>query len=110
MITISTQTKRNLTSIIKQMNHSIEDFVKNPGKDFSRNRKLSFETVITLLLSMNGNNFSKELLDYFNYDMTTASSSAFVQQRAKLTPHALEYLFKTFTDSYKRLKTFSGYR
>ena len=110
MITISTQTKRNLTSIIKQMNHSIEDFVKNPGKDFSRNRKLSFETVITLLLSMNGNNLSKELLDYFNYDMTTASSSAFVQQRAKLAPHALEYLFKTFTDSYKRLKTFSGYR
>lgn len=110
MITISTQTKRNLTSIIKQMNHSIEDFVKNPGKDFSRNRKLSFETVITLLLSMNGNNLSKELLDYFNYDLKTASSSAFIQQRAKIAPNALDYLFKTFTASYKNHKTFLGYR
>ena len=110
MTTISTQIKMKLTLIIKQMNQFPDDFVKNLGKDLSRNRKLSFETVITLLLSMNGNNLSNELLDYFNYDMTTASSSAFVQQRAKLATHALEYLFKTFTDSYKQLKTFSGYR
>lgn len=102
MTKFSTQIKRNLTSIIKQMNHSIEDF--------SRNRKLSFEPVITLLLSMNGNNLSRELLDYFNYDITTASSSAFVQQRAKIAPNALDYLFKTFTDSYENHKTFFGYR
>ena len=109
MTTISSQIKMKLTPIIKQMNQFPDDFIKNMGKDFSQNRKLSFETVMTLLLSMNGNNPSKELLEYFNYDMKTPSSSASVQQRAKLAPHALEYLFKTFTDSYKQLKTFSGY-
>lgn len=84
MTTISTQIKMKLTPIIKQMNQFLDDFMKNLGKDFSQNRKLSFETVMTLLLSMNDNNPSKELLEYFNYDMKTPSSSAFVQQRAKI--------------------------
>ena len=80
------------------MNESPEDFVKNPGKDFTRNRKLTFEYVINLLLSMGGNNLYKELFEYFKYDADTASSSAFVQQRAKILPSALEFLFKNFTE------------
>lgn len=73
--------KDNLTSIIKEMAKSPESFVKNPDKDFTRNRKLTFEYVINLLLSMGGNNIYKELLEYFKYDVATATSSAFVQQR-----------------------------
>ena len=72
--------KYKLTSIIKEMGGSPETFVKNPGKDFTRNRKLTFEYVINLLLSMGGNNIYKELLEYFKYDIETATSSAFVQQ------------------------------
>ncbi|MBC8060232.1 MAG: IS4 family transposase [Clostridiaceae bacterium] len=102
--------KDTLISIIKKMNESPEDFVKNPGKDFTRNRKLTFEYVINLLLSMGGNNLYKELLEYFKYDADTASSSAFVQQRAKILPSALEFLFKNFTSSYENHKTFKGYR
>lgn len=102
--------KDTLISIIKKMNESPEDFVKNPGKDFTRNRKLTFEYVINLLLSMGGNNLYKELLEYFKYDAETASSSAFVQQRAKILPSALEFLFKNFTSSYENHKTFKGYR
>ena len=37
--------KYKLTSIIKEMGESPETFVKNPGKDFTRNRKLTFEYV-----------------------------------------------------------------
>lgn len=102
--------KEKLTSIIKAMNESPRNFVKNPNKDFTRNRKFTFESVINLLLSMGGNNIYKELLDHFNYDVETASASAFVQQRSKILPSALEFLFKNFTDSYENFKTFKGYR
>ena len=102
--------KYKLTSIIKEMGESPETFVKNPGKDFTRNRKLTFEYVINLLLSMGGNNIYKELLEYFKYDVETATSSAFVQQRGKILPSTLEYIFKAFTNSFDNYKTFNGYR
>lgn len=104
------QVKEKLNSIIKEMGTTPESFVKNPGKDFIRNRKLSFETVMKLLLSMGGSNIYKELLDYFKYDIDTASASAFVQQRAKILPEASEHLFKTFTNSFQNYKKFNGYR
>jgi len=110
MINYSKIVKYKLTSIIKEMGESTELFVKNPGKDFTRNRKLTFEYVINLLLSMGGNSIYRELLEYFKYDAKTATSSAFVQQRGKILPSALEYLFKTFTNSFDNYKTFNGYR
>ena len=110
MIKYSKIVKYKLISIIKEMGESPELFVKNPGKDFTRNRKLTFEYVINLLLSMGGNSIYKELLEYFKYDAKTATSSAFVQQRGKILPSALEYLFKEFTNSFDNYKTFNGYR
>lgn len=110
MINYSKIVKYKLISIIKEMGESTELFVKNPGKDFTRNRKLTFEYVINLLLSMGGNSIYRELLEYFKYDAKTATSSAFVQQRGKILPSALEYLFKTFTNSFDNYKTFNGYR
>jgi len=102
--------KDRLTSIITEMSKSPEDFIQNPGKDFTRRRKLAFEDVINLLLSMGGSSIYKELLEFFKYDINTATASAFVQQREKITISALEYLFKTFTNSFTNYKTFNGYR
>lgn len=102
--------KDTLKSIIKEMSKSTEQFVQNAGKDFTRNCKLSFEDVIKLLLSMGGSGIYKELLDYFKYNIDTATASSFVQQREKITVSALEYLFKTFTNSFNNYKTFNGYR
>ncbi|MEG0857729.1 MAG: hypothetical protein RSG52_14770 [Terrisporobacter sp.] len=102
--------KDRLVSIIKEMGNSLELFVKNPGKDFIRNRKLSFEDIIKLMLSMGGNSIYRELLEHFKYDVETDTASAFVQQRDKILPSALEHLFKTFTYSFDNYKTFKGYR
>lgn len=102
--------KNKLTAIIKEMAKCPELFVKNPGHDFIRNRKLTFESVIKLLLSMGGNSIYKELLDYFKYDKDTASSSAFIQQRDKILPFALEFLLNEFTNSFKNYKTYNNYR
>lgn len=102
--------KDKLKDAISEMASAPELFVKNPGKDFTRNRKLTFENVIQLLLSMGGNTLYKELLTYFDYDADTVSSSAFIQQRDKILPFALEFLLNEFTNSHDKLKTFKGFR
>lgn len=110
MINYPSYVKNKLTGIIKEMAASPELFVKNPGLDFIRNRKLTFESVVQLLLSMGGNSIYKELLDYFEYDTETASSSGFIQQRDKILPIALEFLLNEFTNSFNDYKTYNGYR
>jgi hypothetical protein len=58
---------QNLSSLIREMAEKPMLFVKNPGKDFTRDRILPFETVINLLISMGGNNIYKELLESQGY-------------------------------------------
>jgi len=85
-------------------------FVKDSNKDFTRKRKLPLKHLIKLMLSMGGNCLNKELLDYFDYDIDTASSSAFIQQREKLLPEALGFLLHEFNHAIDNSKTFKGYR
>ena len=58
--------KEKLAEIISEMAAEPEPFVKNPNVDFTRNRKLSFETVIRIMLSMGGNSLTNELMEYFH--------------------------------------------
>jgi len=102
--------KEILSSMIGEMAASPALFVKNPGKDFTRNRKLSFETVVQLIISMGGNSIYKELLESQGFDVTTATTSAFVQQRDKILPFAFEFLLHEFTESHTDMKTYRGYR
>lgn len=102
--------KEKLLSLISEMSDSLEAFVKNPAKDFTRNRKLPFETVVKLLIAMGGNSIYKELLESTGYDLNTATASAFVQQRDKILPFAFESLFHKFTDTFHDAKTYHGYR
>jgi len=102
--------KEKLTSIIKEMSSSPWLFVKKPDKDFTRNRKLSFETVLRLLLGMGGGSLQVELLKHSGFSMDTASSSAFVQQRGKLLPFALEFILHEFTISLPDMQQHKGYR
>ncbi len=102
--------KEKLTGLIEEMSASPALFVENASTDFTRNRKLSFTTVMNLIISMGGNSICSELLTYFNYDVDTASSSAFIQQRNKLLPFAFAFLFHEFTHSFQDLRTYHGYR
>jgi hypothetical protein len=60
---------------LKTVNH----LLSNIHSDFTRDRKLPFDDVIMIILSMAGCPIREELLDYFDYDINTATSSAFVQ-------------------------------
>ncbi len=102
--------KDTLTSLINEMSASPALFVKDPKRDFSRNRKLPFKTMIQLLLSMGGSSLYKELLEAQGYCVNTATAAAFVQQRDKILPFALAYLLHEFTQSFSEIKKYKGYR
>lgn len=102
--------KGKLLSIIKEMSASPELFVKAPGRDFTRKRKLSFETMLRLLLGMGGGSLQAELLEHSGYAVDTATSSAFIQQRDKLLPFALEFMLHEFTLSFSDMRRYREYR
>lgn len=99
-----------LDSMIQRMGEQPEKYVKRPGHDFTRPRTLTFGTVISLLLTMSENSIGKVLIGRFQNSAQTPSASAFVQQRQKLLPSALETLFHRFTGVLHPEKTFFGYR
>ena len=74
------KTKCLINDIISDMAANREQYIKNPGVDFTRDRKLPFEMVIKLVLSMKGNTLNKELYDFFGRKPEEiVTSSAFIQ-------------------------------
>ena len=102
--------KKLLKTTIRNMAQNSVEFVQSPGKDFTRKRKLDFASVVSVLLSMSGGSTASSLMDYFKFDPATASTSAFVQQRAKLKAEAMEYLFQRFVQGSPVKRRFHGYR
>ena len=90
----------NIKKVVTKFNSQIRklDLMKSqfcncPGKDFTRNRKLSFESIIRTILCFGGGTLTNELLKINRFSIDTPSSSAFVQQRAKISPEAFAKLF-----------------
>ena len=88
--------KTTLWDIIDEMSLSISSFVKNPDKDFLRRRKLDFQKMMRLIISMESGSMNHELLKFFNYDSSVPTSSAFYQQRSKLSVSAFRHLLREF--------------
>ena len=99
-----------LHSLIRKLGEHPKNYVRRPGRDFTQPRTLTFETVISLLLTMSENSIGKVLIGRFQNSEKTPSAPAFVQQRQKLLPAALETLFHRFTALLRPEKTFCGYR
>lgn len=107
----STKVKDRLFSIIEELNSYHWLFTKNPDKDFSRKKKWSFDEIIKFMLAMEGGSLKDELLNYFDFDNLTPSSSSFNQRRAQILPEAFEFLFHEFTNSFDCSYTaYKGYR
>lgn len=84
--------KRKLLDTICQMRKELSKYTTDPKRDFTRNRKLPFETMCRTILSMSGQSLNVELQRQFRYDPTAATTSTFVQQRGKVLPTAFEEL------------------
>ena len=102
--------KEKLNAAISQLCNTSWMFVKDPVRDFTRQRKLPFREVISVLLAMEGGSLTGELLRYFGCSQYTASSSAFIQQRQKLNEFALPALFDLFVKNTDRDRFYKGYR
>ena len=84
---------------IKRTTANLDTCVKVPGKDFSRTRKLPLQAMLLMLIGMGSGSLSKELYDWFGYTSSTATASAFVQQRNKIRPEAVKMIFNEFVSS-----------
>ena len=108
------KTKRILNTLnncIDELCRSPQNFLADPEKDFTRRRKLCLEKVIRVLLSMQNKSLSHELLDLFEFDTSTPTASAFVQQRSKIKASAFEHIFKSFTNAADiKYETYRGFR
>ncbi len=102
--------KQRLDLCIRKLSLIKDEYVKRPGKDFSRKRIFTFESLIQLLLVMGAGSQTKEILDFFKYDIRAPTASSLIQQRDKLKPTALLCLLQDFTKTFKKVKTFKDYR
>ena len=101
----------SLTSLIDELAQNPCLFLKNPQSDFTRVRKIDFGKFVGITMNSGGCTMSKELLDYFDFDVNTPSVSAYTQQRSKVLPEAFEFIFQSFTkDNLPSENLYQGYR
>ena len=96
----------NLISKLKEK----REYFKNEQSDFTKKRKLNFETVINLLMCMESGSLKDELYKYFGLNKDNPTSSALIQQRGKIKYEAFEWLLKEFNKATIQNKTYKGYR
>lgn len=107
---IETLTK-SLETVISDLAANPSLFLKNPSVDFSRNRKIYFKTLIGITMNSGGCTMSKELLDFFDFNVDTPTVSAYTQQRSKVLPEAFEFIFREFnTQSQNMNNLYDGYQ
>ena len=93
--------RERLFSIIRRLGEEPERYARKPGRDFTRKQALTPAVLIRLILVMDEKSIWKGLLGHFRRRIDTPSASAFVQQRQKLLPSALEDLFHRFSDQLR---------
>ena len=82
--------RRTLFRTIDTMKKNLDSFVLRPGRDFTRNRRLPFNDLILLMMSMEQSSIGGEIHRFFNTHYPKKSlqsmptASAFIRQRAKL--------------------------
>ena len=78
--------KEKLLDSISKTVSGLDQFVRHPGRDFTRNRKLPASRLILFLISQGSSGTANELMDFFDMESSVPSVQAFMQQRAKLKP------------------------
>ena len=94
--------KKLLMSEIETVANASDKYCLNPGRDFSRKRKLSFKKVVESIIGMGSKGLTNELIDIFNNEPDMPSTSAFVQQRSKIKPEAFRDIMTGFTEKITR--------
>lgn len=85
-------------------------FSVTPEANFTRKRKLPFDKVVSAVLAFRSGTLSHEMMNYFGLSPDIATTSAFIQQRAKILPEAFRHLFLHFSQKIQTDKTYKGFR
>ena len=93
--------KDTLMQVISSVAAHPESSCINPGKDFSRNRKLPLTDLLKFCICMGDGSTKKEILQFFDYSADAPSNSAFLQQREKLHPDVFNSIFHLFNFNFK---------
>lgn len=102
--------RNELESNIKKITSNKEKYVKNPGVDFTRERKLPLDTMIYSLITMGGRSLNIELYEFFKDRNINVTASAFIQQRKKIKLAAFQDIFHWTSRTADKRKTFRGYQ
>ena len=105
--------KALLTRAIAKCVKLKDQFVKRPGKDFTRNRVLPLESMLTLQLKFSGKTLQNEICTHFvppiGKKVRVPTKSAFIQQRNKLREEIGIEMFRIFSQSLPGSLTFKGH-
>ena len=76
--------KQTLDNCISTLSSIHGLFCIHPGKDFSRDRKITFPLLCNALIQMQSKSLPNEVLDFWNHSLDAPTSSALIQQREKI--------------------------
>lgn len=110
VLLFSEELKKTLFDLIDEMANQKSEFVQRPEKDFTRNRKQSFQKIIKFIISMENDSIKRELMKYFDFSSDAPTDAAFNLQRGKIKASAFEFLFHKFTSRIPDEKNYRGYK
>lgn len=84
--------KALLLAAVNEIAADPRKYAVNPGKDFTRNRKMGFHDTLMMLLTMEADCTKEEIYRYFGRTTDAPSKTAFYKQRRKLNMEALANL------------------
>ena len=94
--------KSTLLNCINEIATDPSRYAVNPGKDFTRNRKIGFNNLLQMLLTMEADCIQEELYRFFGRSPVAPSKSAFYKQRKKLKDDVLPNLLYAFNDKLQK--------
>ena len=98
---------QQLDGVIQNMVSHIPDYTKNPA-DFTRDRKLNASTTIKVTLNMEGQSLNTEMIHAFPDMDDRMTTSAYEQQKAKLTPDIFMALLNDYNNTPYRHNLYNG--
>ena len=94
------QVRAELDSAIAGMAENAAEWCARPGRDFTRERLLTFPRVMRTLVAMGPDAIGVEVARSFGYAEGSPRAPAFCQARAKLRPEAARELLVRFTSRF----------
>ena len=83
--------KSMLFASINELASDPEKYAVQPGKHFTRYRKIGFKDLLLMLLTMEADSIKEELYRYFGRSSNAPSKAAFYKEKSCMTMHCVGY-------------------